>query len=101
MFLPNILIKRILKGINPKKINNNQDQDLEILIHLSKTGSASLGHVEFAFEDKVYSYACYNYLNRRLFGGIGDGIFGIFDKKAYLKYCICEKIVLSSPMESN
>lgn len=91
MFLPNILIKRILKGINPKKINNNQDQDLEILIHLSKTGSASLGHVEFAFEDKVYSYACYNYLNRRLFGGIGDGIFGIFDKKAYLKYCICEK----------
>lgn len=91
MFLPNILIKRILKGINPQKINNNQDQDLEILIHLSKTGSASLGHVEFAFEDKVYSYACYNYLNRRLFGGIGDGIFGIFDKKAYLKYCICEK----------
>lgn len=91
MFLPNILIKRILKGINPKKINNNQDQGLEILIHLSKTGSASLGHVEFAFEDKVYSYACYNYLNRRLFGGIGDGIFGIFDKKAYLKYCICEK----------
>ena len=91
MFLPNILIKRILKGINPKKINNNQDQDLEILIHLSKTGSASLGHVEFAFEDKVYSYACYNYLNRLLFGGIGDGIFGIFDKKAYLKYCICEK----------
>ena len=91
MFLPNILIKRILKGINPKKINNNQDQDLEILIHLSKTGSATLGHVEFAFEDKVYSYACYNYLNRRLFGGIGDGIFGIFDKKAYLKYCICEK----------
>ena len=91
MFLPNILIKRILKGINPKKINNNQDQDLEILIHLSKTGSASLGHVEFAFEDKVYSYACYNYLNRRLFGGIGDGIFGIFDKKAYLKYWICEK----------
>ena len=55
MFLPNILIKRILKGINPKKINNNQDQDLEILIHLSKTGSASLGHVEFAFEGKVYS----------------------------------------------
>lgn len=91
MFLPNILIKRILKGINPKKINNNQDQDLEILIHLSKTGSASLGHVEIAFQGKIYSYACYNYLNRRLFGGIGDGIFGIFDKKAYLKYCICEK----------
>ena len=91
MFLPNILIKRILKGINHKKINNNQDQDLEILIHLSKTGSASLGHVEIAFQGKIYSYACYNYLNRRLFGGIGDGIFGIFDKKAYLKYCICEK----------
>lgn len=91
MFLPNILIKRILKGINPKKINNKQDQDLEILIHLSKTGSASLGHVEIAFQDKIYSYACYNYLQRYLFGGIGDGIIGIFDKNSYIKYCVEEK----------
>lgn len=91
MALPNILINRILKGIDPKKINNNQNHNFEILIHLSKGGSASLGHVEIAFEDKIYSYACYNYLNRHLFGGIGNGIIGVFDKKAYIKYCVYEK----------
>lgn len=91
MFLPNILIKRILKGLTLEDSKEKQKPDLEIMIHLAEKGSAAMGHVEFAFEDKVYSYACYNYLNRRLFGGIGDGIFGIFDKKAYLKYCICEK----------
>lgn len=91
MFLPNILIKRILKGLTLEDSKEKQKPDLEIMIHLAEKGSAAMGHVEFAFEDKVYSYACYNYLNRRLFGGIGDGIFGIFDKKAYLKHCICEK----------
>lgn len=91
MFLPNLLIKKIKKGLTPEDTKEKQKPDLEIMIHLAEKGSAAMGHVEFAFEDKVYSYACYNYLNRRLFGGIGDGIFGIFDKKAYLKYCICEK----------
>lgn len=91
MFLPNLLIKKIKKGLTPEDTKKKQKPDLEIMIHLAEKGSAAMGHVEFAFEDKVYSYACYNYLNRRLFGGIGDGIFGIFDKKAYLKYCICEK----------
>lgn len=89
MFLPKILMKKVEKELI--KTTDNVNGDLEILIHLAKSGSAGMGHVEFSFEDKIYSYGCYNYHSRRLFGGVGDGIFGIFDHDAYIKYCVEEK----------
>ena len=95
MFLPKVLLKRVTKEL--VRTTDDINGDLEILIHLAKSGSAGLGHVEFSFEDKVYSYGCYNYHSRRLFGGIGDGIYGVFDHDSYIKYCVCEKdrIILS------
>lgn len=89
MFLPKFLMKKVEKELI--KTTDNITGDLEILIHLAKNGSAGMGHVEFSFENKVYSYGCYNYHSRRLFGGIGNGIFGIFDHDAYIKYCVEEK----------
>lgn len=91
MFIPKLLIKKIEKNFKYNLKEDNIKPDLEILIHLAKGGSASMGHVEIAFEDKVYSYGCYNYMNRKLFGGMGDGILGVFDHDQYLKYCVNEK----------
>lgn len=89
MFIPPLLTKKIEKSSNIK--NNNTKANLEILIHLAKKGSAMMGHVEIAIEDKIYSYSCYNYMNRKLFGGMGDGILGIFDHDKYIKYCVTKK----------
>lgn len=86
MFLPQFLIRKIEKEHSVQK--ETIKPDLEILIHLAKKGSAGFGHVEIGYNNKVYSYACYNYHSRRLFGGIGDGIFGVFDHNSYIKFCI-------------
>lgn len=103
MILPRILINKIKKGIIPNQIYNYKPYDLEILIHLCENGSASMGHIEFSYQNKIYSYGCYNYLNRKLYGGIGDGILGIFDHDAYIKYCIEEKnrMILSYGIKLN
>lgn len=89
-FLPKILINKVKKE---NKINNEKDleHNFEILIHLAPSGTAAMGHVEVSFENKIYSYGCYNYLSTKLFGGMGDGIIGIFDHDAYIKYCVTEK----------
>jgi len=88
MFVPQALIRKIKKGYKTDfKDDSNIDVDLEVLIHLAPKGSAGMGHVEIGFEGKIYSYSCYNYVGRRLFGGIGDGILGIHDHDAYIKYC--------------
>lgn len=93
MFIPPLLIKKVEKekGNISTNVKKDINPNLEILIHLAKNGSAMMGHVEVAVCDKIYSYSCYNYTNRRLWGGMGDGILGIFDHDKYIKYCVCEK----------
>jgi len=94
MFLPKLLIRRIKKDYSKSDNENNlkkEKVDMEILFHLANSGSASMGHVEISFGNKIYSYACYNYMKRRLFGGVGDGILGEFDRDHYIEYCVFEK----------
>ena len=97
-FLP----KRLLSSINEMlEIENDttefnaekseQEPDIEVIIHLAKSGSASMGHVEIAFENKVYSYGNYNKHSRRLFDSIGDGIVCIADLDKYIRYVIQQK----------
>ena len=47
-----------------------------------------MGHVEIAFEDRIYSYGSYDMHSRSLFQSIGDGVILIVDKQKYMKYCI-------------
>lgn len=88
-----LLPRQLIKKVNQENIDYNDchPNDLEISIHMAKKGSAALGHGELSFENKIYSYGCYNYHNRKLFGLIGDGILGIFDHDSYIKYCIEDK----------
>ena len=50
-----------------------------------------MGHVEVAFENKIYSYGNYNRHSRKLFDSIGDGIICIADKEKYIHYAIENK----------
>ncbi len=70
---------------------SNSSPDIEVIIHLAKNGSAAMGHVEIAFENKIYSYGNYNRHSRRLFDAIGDGIICIADKEKYIHYAIESK----------
>lgn len=70
--------------LNAKK--KDESPDLEVIIHLANTGTASFGHVEIAFEDKIYSYGNYDRHSRKFFDGFGDGVICIADKDAYIEY---------------
>ena len=102
MFLPKFLIKRVNKE-NRNVKDKVKESDLEILIHLAPNGSAAMGHVEISFLGKIYSYSCYNYKDRKLFGGVGDGIMGVFDHDSYIKYCVNvqERFIISYGLKLN
>ena len=88
--IPPKLIRNFNKTLNleikNKSKNNDNQPDLEIIIHLAEGGTAVFGHVDIAYNNKVYSYGNYNRHSRSLFDAIGDGIFMIADKKKYIKY---------------
>lgn len=97
-FIPQKLLSRIndmlevehdTKHFNASK--SNSTPDIEVIIHLAKNGSAAMGHVEVAFENKIYSYGNYNRHSRKLFDSIGDGIICIADKEKYIHYAIENK----------
>ncbi len=59
----------------------------EVLLHLFE-GFTAFGHMDFAFDDRVISYGCYDSSANRLFGCISDGVLAVSDRKPYLNYCI-------------
>lgn len=87
--IPPQLIKKLNSSINIDNTNNkktDKEVDLEIIIHLAEKGSSTFGHVDIAYQNKIYSYGNYNRHSRILFDAIGDGIFMIADKQKYIKY---------------
>lgn len=79
------------KYITPVHVNNKNTSgnvDLEIFIHVKNTAVGSIGHADLCFENKVYSYACYDDKSKKLFKTLGDGTFVIINSKSkYLKFC--------------
>lgn len=67
---------------------NDSETNLQILLHLAKSGTAAMGHIEIAFKNIVYSYGNYDMHSRSLFQAIGDGVILIVDKQKYIKYCV-------------
>ncbi|MEG0826156.1 MAG: DUF308 domain-containing protein [Bacilli bacterium] len=97
MILPKALIRSInemLKVDTPEEYNFekiSQKPDLFVIIHLAKTGTASFGHMEIAYKDKIYSYGNYNKYSRKIFEAIGDGVILIANKDKYIDYCVNKK----------
>ncbi len=94
-FIPQQLIRLVneMLEVDPEANNYNYNKkddksDLQIIIHLASSGTAIMGHVEIAFEDRIYSYGSYDMHSRSLFQAIGDGVILIVDKQKYMKYCV-------------
>lgn len=90
--IPPQLIKRFNKAVDIKNDNHKntskQNINLEIIIHLAESGTASFGHVDIAYKNKIYSYGNYDRHSRMMLDAIGDGVFMIADKSKYIKYMI-------------
>lgn len=97
MILPQTLIREVNKFLRVDEIKKldyaklDKKPNLFVIVHLAHNGSASFGHVEIAYQDKIYSYGNYNKHNRKLFDAIGDGIILVADKKKYINYCVNKK----------
>ena len=79
------------KYSTPVHINNKNTSgkvDLEIFIHVKDSLIGSMGHADLCFENKVYSYACYDDSSKKLFETVADGMLCIIKGKSkYLKFC--------------
>lgn len=98
MFIPKQLISSINETLTIKKDDESfkitkmsAKPDIEVIIHLATSGSASFGHVEVCFENKIYSFGNYDMHSRILFDSIGDGVICIADRDAYINYVIEHK----------
>jgi len=97
MFIPKQLISIINESLEIKNEDNFQvtkkqaNPDIEVIIHLATSGSASFGHVEIGFQDKIYSFGNYDRHSRAFFDAIGDGVICIANKDSYIKYALNNK----------
>jgi uncharacterized membrane protein HdeD (DUF308 family) len=66
-------------------INPNQ---LEILFHMKGNKSDNLGHLDFIYQNKIYSYGAHDPDHRHWNNSIGDGVLIVSDPQAYLEFCI-------------
>lgn len=76
---------KMLLDINPY---DDSLSDLEVFIYLKESGPESLGHVDIALQDKIYSYGCHDPENRELFGTLGDGVLIISDRNSFIQNAI-------------
>lgn len=68
--------------------NTSGKVDLEIFIHVKDSLIGSIGHTDLCFENKIYSYACYDDNSKRLFETVADGMLCVIKSKSkYLKFC--------------
>ena len=96
-FTPQRLINLIneLIEVEPKQTKlsvkkSQQTPNLEVIIHLAKSGTAAFGHMEICFNNKIYSYGNYDLHSRKFFDMIGDGVLLIADRDAYIKYNVTQ-----------
>lgn len=95
-FIPRRLISLVNEMLEVENDSFNYQKqsaipDIYVLIHLAKSGTAAMGHMEIAFEEKIYSYGNYDMHSRSLFDAIGDGVILVADKKKYIEYMVYKK----------
>ena len=69
-------------------IKDNIECELEVLVHVAKSGPAQLGHCDLVYQGVVLSYGCYDPHTRHLFGTYGDGVVLLADRDEYLYNCL-------------
>lgn len=93
--LPPHLMKVILSRSESDKqredfevIKKDLKSDLEVIVHVAKSGPAQLGHCDLSYHGTLLSYGCYDPHVRYLFGTYGDGVAIIAPKDEYLYNCL-------------
>lgn len=69
-------------------IENQQEDSIEIWIHLNSRGFEQFGHVDISYQNVVYSYGCHDPNSREIFGSIGKGVLIVVDRAKFLQFCI-------------
>ena len=90
LFIPKQIFKNVDNKINFDYIKS-EDSDIKVIIHFSKGGTSTMGHIEISYKNKTYSYGNYDKHSRNLFGSIGDGVIMMANTKKYIKYCVEKK----------
>ena len=67
-----------------EKLSEKMQEDVEVFIYLKGSGPESLGHVDVAFKDKIYSYGLHDPKHRKLNGTLGDGVLIVADRTSFL-----------------
>ncbi len=65
--------------------------DLEVFIHLAAKGVEAIGHVEFSYKGKIYSYGCHDAKRRTLMGTLGDGVLIVSDEEKLLRHNVADR----------
>lgn len=98
MFIPKQLISLINENLEIREEPEEFDvkkmekiPDIEVIVHLATSGSASFGHVEVCYQNKIYSFGNYDRHSRYLFDAIGDGVICIADRNKYIDYVLTKK----------
>lgn len=82
----NLELKSETDDFNVKK--NDGKPDIEVIFHLATSGTASFGHVEVCYKNKIYSFGNYDRHSRHLFDSIGDGVICIANRDKYINYAL-------------
>ncbi|NLC96744.1 MAG: GNAT family N-acetyltransferase [Erysipelotrichaceae bacterium] len=78
------LIKK--KEILPNtKVSN---KGVDVLIHIKDYGTESVGHVDIAVDNYIYSYGLHDPKTRALFGTFGDGVLFKLNKEISLNHSV-------------
>ena len=93
-FIPYSVMKDINKVLEVKQeynyfIGNEDNPDIEVIIHTSNNGVNKMGHLDICYEGIVYSYGNYDEGSRILKKALGDGVlFLCNDINKYINFCI-------------
>ena len=67
-----------------------QDQNVEVLVHLSNKKGVCWGHVDIALGDTVYSFGNYDYdkKHRKFFGLVWEGVLFTCNREKYMNFSL-------------
>ncbi len=71
-----------------KVYDDDKTPNVHVFVHVSDDGVGVMGHCDLCIDGIVLSYGNYDRSSERLFGGIGDGVMFLADRKVYIDYSI-------------
>lgn len=96
IFITAIMPRTVLSRINDyllgtkrvifRETKDDQEPDIEVLIHVTKDGFGQMGHVDLAYKGQIITYGNYDVGSEKLFGMIGDGVLIKAEKDKYIEY---------------